>query len=248
MSDAIQQRLSQISTRWSLIFKAHKDAEDDKSAAQLELVQRYCGAIYNYLLGVLRDPNVVDELCQEFAYRLVRGDFRRAQPQHGRFRDYIKASLFHLVADYRRQERGQPKPLPFDSAVFANSESGVGSPDEQFVQRWRDELLDRSWEALAKLDHETGRHYFTVLRLRAEQPDLSSERLAEEVSRRVGKAFNAVAVRQTLHRAREKFANLLIEEVARSLETSDSARVEEELADLKLVSYCKPALDKRKAR
>src|SRR5262249_34205785 len=62
VSDAINQRLSQISTRWSLIFEAHKEAEGDKAAAQLELVQRYCGAIYNYLLGVLRDPNVVDEL------------------------------------------------------------------------------------------------------------------------------------------------------------------------------------------
>lgn len=239
-------RLSDISTRWSVIFRAHQDNGAQKQAAQLALVERYCGAIYYYLLGAIREPNVVEDLCQEFAYRVVRGDFKRADPRQGRFRDYIKTSLHHLVADYRREQQGQPRSLPFDSALFVKAESDVGNPEEEFVERWREELLDRAWEGLAGLERETGPHYHAVLRLRAEQPEVSSERMAEELSRRLGKPLSAVAVRQALHRAREKFANLLLEEVARSLETADRAQVEQELIDLKLLSYCKPALEKRK--
>jgi hypothetical protein len=51
-------------------------------------------------------------------------------------------------------------------------------------------------------------------------------------------------VRQTLHRAREKFAALLLEETARSLGTSERGRLQDELADLNLLKYCQPVLDK----
>jgi hypothetical protein len=54
-------------------------------------------------------------------------------------------------------------------------------------------------------------------------------------------------VRQTLHRAREKFAVLLLDEVARSLQTDDLDRIEQELIDLGLQSYCRSALTRRRS-
>lgn len=233
-----ERRLSAISTRWSLIFQAHEEGSN-KPVAQMELVQRYHGAIYFYLLGVLRDPNVVEELCQEFAYRVVRGDFEKANPWRGRFRDYLKTSLFHLVADYRRKQRGQPRSLPPDSQILLGAEAS--DPDEPFLERWREELLNRTWDALAEVDKKTGQCHHTVLRLRAEQPDLTSEQMAAELSRRLQKDLNAAAARQALRRARQRFAELLVEEVAQSLQTTDRAAVDQELIDLQLYSYCKPA-------
>jgi hypothetical protein len=52
-------------------------------------------------------------------------------------------------------------------------------------------------------------------------------------------------VRQTLHRAREKFADLLLEEVARELDDPTPERLEEELSELSLLDQCRAALERR---
>ena len=84
-----------------------------------------------------------------------------------------------------------------------------------------------------------------MLRWRAEHPQAAAAELAEELSARGGRAFTDAGVRQTLHRAREKFSALLLEEVARSLETADPTRIDQELIDLGLFSYCRPARERR---
>src|SRR5207253_1754005 len=106
-------------------------------------------------------------------------------------------------------------------------------------------LLARAWEALAEAEAKGGRPYHTVLRFRASHPESSSDEMARQVGTQLGRTLTAAGVRQTLHRAREKFARLLIEEVARSLETEDTGRVEQELIDLGLHTYCRPALGNR---
>ena len=52
-------------------------------------------------------------------------------------------------------------------------------------------------------------------------------------------------MRQTLCRARALYADLLLSEVARSLRSPTCEEVEDELRVLNLLSYCRPALDRR---
>jgi hypothetical protein len=52
-------------------------------------------------------------------------------------------------------------------------------------------------------------------------------------------------VRQNLRRAREQFADLLLDELTQSLEDPTRERLEEELVDLRLFSYCQDALERR---
>jgi DNA-directed RNA polymerase specialized sigma24 family protein len=72
---AINEHLSRIATVWSELARAHGPREE-AAAAQQALLQRYCGAIYRYLVGAVRDPDAAAELCQEFALRFLRGDFK----------------------------------------------------------------------------------------------------------------------------------------------------------------------------
>jgi RNA polymerase sigma-70 factor (ECF subfamily) len=53
------------------------------------------------------------------------------------------------------------------------------------------------------------------------------------------------AIRQLLHRARENFADLLVDEVARSLGSADPGKLEQELIELDLLDYCRPSLARR---
>jgi RNA polymerase sigma-70 factor (ECF subfamily) len=111
--------------------------------------------------------------------------------------------------------------------------------DQEFQARWREELLQRAWEALAKIEQQTAQPFYTVLRFRAEHPETKSARMAEVLAGRLDRPVSAVRMRQTLHRAREKFGSLLPDEVARSLQTMDPVRIEEELSELGLLLYCR---------
>ena len=81
-----------------------------------------------------------------------------------------------------------------------------------------------------------------LLRLRAAFPDASSEDLAERLSEKTKKSVTPEAARQQLRRARVKFAELLIEEIADGLEDASPDDVEEELAALGLMDYIRDLL------
>jgi RNA polymerase sigma-70 factor (ECF subfamily) len=236
-------RLSLIQTQWSLVYLAHHGPAEEKQSARQQLLDRYGDAVRRYLRKLLPDADADADLFQEFAFRLLNGDLRGADPAHGRFRNFVKGTLFHLIADYRKQQRRWPAPLPPDSALPANLDDADW--DRSFVESWCDNLLARAWSALARMERGTNQPYYAVLRFRAEHPEMRSPQLAQELSARLGRPFSAVAVRQVLHRAREKFATLLLEEVAHSLESPQDERLEEELVELGLLDYCRPALEKR---
>lgn len=240
------QRLSQITTRWSMIFQAHGGRDSAVSAAQQALMQRYGGAVYRYLLASLRNADLADDLAQEFAYRFLRGDFRRADPQRGRFRDFVKTAILNLIVDHHRRQKGRPQPLPAGELEPVTTAEGPDDFDRQFVESWCKELLTRSWEALAYLEQQTGQPFHTVLQFRADYPDLRSAQMAEGLSTSLGKPVSAEWVRQTLHRAREKFADFLLDEVEQSLPQPTQDELEQELSELGLLEYCQPALARRR--
>jgi RNA polymerase sigma factor (sigma-70 family) len=243
--ERVQQHLSHISTLWSLVQQAHQGMAPAVTAAQQRLLERYSGAAYRYLLGSLRDPDTADELFQEFSLRLLRGDFHRADPGRGRFRDIVKTTLFHLIVDHQRARQRHPPPLALPGHEPAVLPPTQTEAERAFLERWREELLDRTWLALAQLEQKTGQPCNTLLRLRVERPTLSSEEMAEELGRRFGKAYSVPALRQALYRAREKFSDLLLDEVVQSLETPTVEDLEEELQDLGLLSHCRAALQRR---
>jgi len=205
------------------------------------LLQRYCGAAYRYLRGAVGDDDTALELLQEFVLRFLRGDFRRADPGLGRFRDYLKASLIHLVADHYREKRTYPRSLPDNMELWAIAPDNKVDNESAFLESWRDELINRTWIALG----EANSIYHAVLALHVENPTLHSAIAAEELKVRLSKQFTAAHVRVTLQRAREKFATLLLDEVAHSIGSCTEAELIKELKALRMLKLCSPALQKR---
>lgn len=233
----LNDRLSGITTLWSLVQRAHATRGEAAAAARHELFERYCGAVYRYLLGALRNEDAAQEVFQAFALRFVHGDMHRADPARGRFRDYLKTAVIHLVHDYRAAQREWPRPLPADFPARSPNRSD-SEDDDSFVQKWREELIERTWESLAKAN----RNYHAVLLMHVENPDLSARELANQLAAQSVKAPTEGSVRVTLHRAREKFAALLIEEVAHSLADPTETELIDELRTLRLLKLCGPAL------
>ncbi len=70
--DELDQRLSRMSTVWTMVFEAHGGEADAATAAMSGLALRYSGVVYCYLLGAVRDPDAAAELSQELALRILR--------------------------------------------------------------------------------------------------------------------------------------------------------------------------------
>jgi DNA-directed RNA polymerase specialized sigma24 family protein len=234
----VNSRLSRISTHWTIVFQAHDPGARGVGAAQQQLLQRYCGAVYRYLLGALGDPDVADEAAQEFAHRVVRGECQRADPGQGRFRDFVKAALLPLIVDYQRRRKPAAVPVPEASA------EELATLDREFTARWREELMAKAWEGLAVIQEQTGQPLHAALRLRDERPELKADAAAAELGIRLGRSLNAQDVRQLVRTARERYGELLVAEVARSLQTNDPRRLRQELIDLGLFEFCRPAVEK----
>ena len=241
--------ISRINTAWSMVREAHGDHTAVQSAQQ-QLLERYGGAIRRYALSALRSEDAADDVFQEFALKFVRGDFGNADPERGRFRAFVKTIVYRLIVDYQRRAKklGREGAMHSNIAEPAAGEADVKDDDAIFSASWRDELLARCWQKLADDERDSGKPYHTVLCYRVAHPDLRSPELAEGLSKELGKPINAGAVRVLLHRSRELFAELLLDEVTESLTSDSLDEAEQELIDLDLHEYCRPALEKRREK
>jgi RNA polymerase sigma-70 factor (ECF subfamily) len=241
-------RLSQVTTIWSVIFEACHGPERADRRAQAEVLERYCGAIYRYAVRVLGDPDLAEEACQEFAYRFVRGNFRHAHPAKGRFRDYVKTAVIHLLGEFRRQRQSQRKAVRLEGqlAVAPLTPPPIEAEETEFLLLWRKELLNRAWREMEQQQSASGAPYYAALRFKADSPELSTAELAERLNAAGHGDYTAAGVRQVLHRAREVFAEKLLDEVSRSILSSDPDALADELAELDLLTYCQAALKRRR--
>ena len=212
--------LSRIQTAWSMVRRAHGD-HTAVPLAQQSLLDRYGGAVRRYALAALRDEDAADEVFQEFALRFVRGDFETADPERGRFRAFVKTSVYRLIVDYQRRKKKRsarrPDALEHGRADRRARCSGGGTTTPCSRPVGATTCLARCWQKLEDDEHQTGKPYHTVLRFRVDHPDLRSPELAAGLTEKLGKPINAGAVRVLLHRARDAFADLLLDEVSESL-------------------------------
>ncbi len=248
--DPLDDRLSRIETSWSIIRQAHATAKDSAAGnqvqrAQQDLLARYGGAVRRYALAALRNEEAAEEVFQEFALRFVRGDLGRADPDRGRFRSFVKTTVYHLIVDHQRRGKRDARMSPLRTATPEPKAPTEEQHDNLFSATWRDDLLSRVWDRLADQERATGKPYHTALRCRVDFPDLRSPDLAEKLSVLLEKPMKAGAVRVLLHRAREAFAELLLEEVVHTLPGASRNEVQEELIDLNLYEYCRPVFEKR---
>jgi RNA polymerase sigma-70 factor (ECF subfamily) len=243
------EHLSRIQTAWTMVRDAHGD-DTAVAAAQRALLDRYGGAVKRYALAALRDEDAADEIFQEFALRFIRGDFGQADPSRGRFRSFVKTVVFRLIVDRQRRAKKEARIAPIHSNLAdAPLDSEEPADDEaMFRISWRDDLLARCWQKLEDDEKQSGKPYHTVLTYRVEHPELRSPDLAAGLSEKLGKPINAGAVRVLLHRARDAFAEFLLDEVAQSLNTGSLDEIEEELIDLELLEYCRPVLEQRRSK
>jgi DNA-directed RNA polymerase specialized sigma24 family protein len=225
-------RLDQIETDWSLVFEpAH-------------VVLRYVHAVQSYLNVLLRNEHDAEEVAQEFCLWVSEHGLPRASRSRGRFRDYLKKVVRNKALNFLRAKR--PRSSDTDLLNVPAPEDARTIPDQEWVLHWRRCLLERAWERLENYQKRSPRgRYFTVLNLCATHPGEDSRQLAARASSLEETALTAQSFRKQVSRARRVFAELLVHEVAQTLDQPGPADVEEELVDLGLIAYVRDYLPVR---
>lgn len=212
-------RLDQISTRW--------DAVRDP----VRFVMRYAPAIEHFLRVLVKNPQDAEDVSQEFLAGVFRRGFPPESNLHGRFRNYLIAAVRNSArAHFRRKSLAIIQNTDLDS--LPDPRESQADAERQWLDSWRKCLLDRVWDALENHERKSpDSHYHLVLRLAADNPDADSQTLAGQAGLRPD------AFRKQLSRARRKFADLLVDEVARTLSLPTPEAIDEELIDLGLLPY-----------
>ena len=227
-----------------MVLRANAGSQAQPEALR-EFFQRYQGAVLRYFQTALRDSDVATDLTQDFALRFVRGDFWNVAPERGRFRDFLRVALANMLRDHRRRQRHRAG-VEFVPGVHDPVEGVSPEADPEFDESWRNELLARTWTALELHQAKTGEPYFTALKLKADRAEVSSVELAElfNAARAEVALISETAFRKTLQRARDRFGELLLREVADTLAVPTRAELERELIELRLLIYCGDRLPK----
>jgi RNA polymerase sigma factor (sigma-70 family) len=233
------QRLSRISTQWTVLREAQLSEFTLAQTARAKLAQRYLPVAYRYLLAIVKAPDLAEELCQELAVKFLESGFQNATPDRGRFRNYLKTTIVNLVRNYYREQGKSPRQLLGDDANRISPEQD-DEEEHVFRREWQSEVLDLTWAALKKHNQK----YHRILRLRVEEPHLSSAEIANLYKQQFDESITAANVRKIQERAHTKFADLLVIEVANSLEDPSVESVREELVELDLLKYCKSAFER----
>ena len=226
-----------VTTHWSVVLAAGRSDSTRARAALEQLCRNYWHPLYAYVRGTGYSREEAEDLTQEFFARLLaHNSVARADPARGRFRSFLLASLKHFLANEwekaRALKRGggaQLLPLDFDTAETrcAQPIASGDTPDRAYDRQWALSLLDA---VLGRLRHEyrdAGREHM-YLGLRDTLGGGRSEIPYRELGVRLDLSEGAVKV--AAHRLRQRYRELLREEIANTV--TGPEEVEEELKHL----------------
>jgi RNA polymerase sigma factor (sigma-70 family) len=222
-----------VTTHWSVVLTA-QDHSSEANAALEKLCRIYWWPLYGFVRRQGYGPEEAQDLTQGFfALLLERRDFDAVRREKGRLRSYLLVSLKNFLGKARRRElalkRGEGRSLvPLDE-LLARERAGLEpadtlSADKVYERRWALTLLE---QVLARLEEEyraagNGLLFECLNRLLTDEPTAPSQ---ADIAKKLGMTENAV--KQAFHRLRQRYRELLRDEIAQTLAVPGD--VEEEL-------------------
>jgi RNA polymerase sigma factor (sigma-70 family) len=211
-------------TNWSLVLAAGQGDSNAASKALETLCHTYWPAIYIYVRRVKPDPETARDLTQEFFLRLLaKGWLEVADQNKGRFRTFLLTLLKHFLADQydhdKTQKRGGGQILLSLDELAAEEERPFEpscglTPAQEFDRRWALATLDTALRNLRGEAERTG-HGDLFAALQGFLSGGEGDATLSETGRRFGLGGSAVKMR--LHRWRNRYREILREQVAQTV-------------------------------
>ena len=226
-------------THWSVVLTAGRGDTPRAQAALAGLCQAYWYPLYAYVRRRGYSPTDAEDLTQGFFARLLElkslADVRR---ERGKFRAFLLASMNHYLTNEWDRAAAQKRDVHRTISLDAKEAEGrypfeladSMTPERLFERQWALTLLKTVLERL-RLEYETsGRGaVFMVLRVAI----TGEKSAAPYASLAVQLGLTEQAVRMAVHRLRRRYREMLLEEIAHTVE--DESEVAAELDDLRRV-------------
>jgi RNA polymerase sigma-70 factor (ECF subfamily) len=128
--------------------------------------------------------------------------------------------------------------VPAETTTTTTTTADMEHEDQAFLSAWRAEMMNQAWSALQ--GESPTQH--AVLLYYVDHPDCTAREAAAALADPFGRVPTSGNIRIALHRARERFAELITGEVARTLGSPTRKELAEELRILNLSRLCKRSL------
>jgi len=226
-----------VTTHWSVVLTAGRSDTTRAQEALGKLCQTYWYPLYAYVRRRGHSPEDAQDLTQEFFARLLEhnrvGD---ADQSKGRFRSFLLSAMNHFLADEWDKARAQKRgggvplvPLQFDTAEtrYGLEPADNITPERSFELRWALTMLEEVLKQLqAEYEQQGKADLFAAL-----NPCLVGERTSQPYAELAAKlGVNEGTVKSAVHRLRQRYRQLLREEIANTV--AGPAEVDEELRHL----------------
>ena len=220
-------------TQWSLVARAGLGTDDERQQALDSLCRTYLKPVYRFIRARSRDEHQAQESCQAFFVCLLQRDLAlRADPEKGRFRNYLLKALQHFLinrAEYERTaKRGSGLVMNFSDLPVEEMDAVVLQhadypPDTLYDIEWAVRILERSFDRLEQQYERKGKQLlFTILRQLSdpEQPPTAMAEAAQTLGMTVG------ALKISSHRFRRQLRETMLNEVGQTVADPQEARQE----------------------
>ncbi len=222
-------------TRWTMIRQAAADEPSEASGkAMAEFCRHYREPLLAFTRATVAHPQDAEDLVQGFFEKLMTRNFLCAvDPERGKLRTFLLTCLKrHITDEHRRLTAGKrgggAVQVPLDAAV--ELPSTAAGPDALFHRQWAMVILNRALTTLRQRWTAAGKErLFAAL-----QPSLGfhEEAESEQAQSAAELGMTKGALKTALYRLRRDYQEILLQEVADTLEVKTPDEVKAELRDL----------------
>ena len=231
--DAPERNATFAPTNWNLVLSAGQSDAEAAAEALAKLCRTYWYPLYAYVRRKGHNVHDAEDLTQGFFEQLLRLQSIKQVRGDGKFRSFLLSALEnYLAAEWNRAGRqkrgGHCAAISFDEleleARYQLESLDESTPQRTYDRRWALTILDQALDHLRRDCVGAGKEgLFEQLK-----GILSGDRPAARYAE-IGVMLNMseVAVKVAAHRLRQRYAELVREEVARTL--TDPTEMEEEI-------------------
>ena len=225
-------------THWSVILNADPACADQNGNGPLtHLCRTYWRPIFAFICRRGYPVSDAQDLTQDFFVMILKGNLLKlADPSRGRFRALLLRSLKNFLADAAEKRHAEKRGGKFEFVSWddwmAEAPSHLSipvrtlerlSPERVFDLRWAATIVERALQRLREECESRGRRrLFDLLSiyLTAERTDVSYLSVAQELG------MPEPEVKRFLYQMRQRYRDLLRNEVAKTVEHSEDVDAE----------------------
>ncbi len=213
-------------THWSVVLTAGHDSSPGAREALEQLCRAYWYPLYCYVRRHVGSPADAEDLTQSFfAHLLERNVLAKVSQDKGRFRSFLLASLKYFLANEWDKAHAQKR--GGGCVVVSLNEAGAEeryqrergdelTAEQLYERRWAMTVLDRASVRLQEEFAVAGKATLGEV-LRGLQENAAEAGPYVEVAGRLGMPVNTL--KSHVHRYRQRFRELLCEEVGQTVAT-----------------------------